>query len=214
MDRQPDFRRCISRAAIAALEEGWLEYWAFLDKGEPGKIPHSFIEVLKKQFPAKSSEAEVHMVHSKSATCLPNEFPAWIVTSVGVRIGVVVTECELPPESYTGPNRYPEHLSRIVEAQQCFNTMQIDASYLLIVLHGYRVRLSSDDEEIARTFHNQMFVDWATMQLQPENHPSESKQWEEAIRQFGFNKPYLPAASADFYHYVRDAHLAIVGLHC
>jgi hypothetical protein len=37
-------------------------------------------------------------------------------------------ECELPPESHTGPNRYPEHLSRIVEAQQCFNARRLIAS--------------------------------------------------------------------------------------
>jgi hypothetical protein len=96
-----------------------------------------------------------------------------------------------------------------LEAQECLNELNLDVSYLLAVLR-YSTTLG-EDECTARTFHNLMFVDWATMLMQPENLAQASEEWHQTIQEFGFTGPFLQLRPDDFSYFLHPA-LGVFGL--
>jgi hypothetical protein len=208
LQQQRSIKQLVSSAATAALETQMLEIWAHFEKNEPEA---HFIAVLKNHLAkAAGVEVEVQTVHWESDNdCLAPKFPVLIMQVGAQRIGVTATLCEHLPESYTGPSRYPQHLAHFLEAQECLNELNLDVSYLLAVLR-YSTTLG-EDECTARTFHNLMFVDWATMLMQPENLAQAPEEWHQTIQEFGFTGPFLQLRPDDFSYFLHPA-LGVFGL--
>lgn len=206
-------KQLVCSAAVAVLEQNPDEFWRLIESNRSEQIPEHFIARLREHFSTitnvkvKRQWDSSDMGADRSFGCLP----LVIEEANAQRIAIAAAVCELPPESYVGPQRFPQHLAQILEIQASLSAIAVDARYVLIVLRGYMVNLSAEDEAIARMFHNHMFVDWATLQLQAEKgNPLQAAF--STVESLGWTKPYLGNRCLDFCRFVYDAHLAVIGL--
>jgi hypothetical protein len=144
-DEDNQIKQLVCSAAVAVLEQNAGEFWSLIESNRSEQIPACFIVRLRDHFStitAVEVERQVDASDSGDVRSFGN-LSLEIREANATCIALAAAVCELPPKSYVGLQRFPQHLAKILELQANLNAMMVDLRYVLIVLHGYMVDLSA-----------------------------------------------------------------------